>query len=231
MNVKNTIPRDILYQLEPNGEYSYIGIIEDAFHVEYNKFLYNWLDNMDDFKSGQTNFGDIPRLQKWYQRNGQYFSKTWKNQDMERWISHTYDDTLYDLEKCVQRMIGHFGLQDKQNCQIPSINSCLINKYRSGSDSIKPHRDNQTTFGENPTVIGISLGDEREIIFKRIEYNPDKMNSIKLDKERMEEIRIPLKAGSIFIMGGSVQKYYSHEIPKVDIDGVRYSLTFREFLE
>ena len=64
MNVKNTIPRDILYQLEPNGEYSYIGIIEDAFHVEYNKFLYNWLDKMDDFKSGQTNFGDIPRLQK-----------------------------------------------------------------------------------------------------------------------------------------------------------------------
>ena len=231
MNVKNNIPRDILYQLEPNGEHSYIGIIDDAFHVKYVEFLYSWLEKMDDFKSGQTSFGEIPRLQKWYQRNGQYFSKTWKDQDMERWMSHTYDDALYDLERYVQRMISHFGLQEKQNVQIPSINSCLINKYRCGSDSIKPHRDNQTTFGENPTVIGISLGVEREIVFKRIEYNPEKMNSIKLDKERMEEIRIPLKPGSLFIMGGSVQKYYSHEIPKVEMDGVRYSLTFREFIE
>ena len=109
--------------------------------------------------------------------------------------------------------------------------SCLINKYRYGSDSIKAHRDNQTTFGQNPTVIGISLGVKREIIFKRIEYNPDRINSIKLDKERPEEIRIPLKPGSLFIMGGSIQKYYSHEIPKVDMDGVRYSFTFREFIE
>ena len=122
-------------------------------------------------------------------------------------------------------------LREKKNIKIPSINSCLINKYRDGSDSIRPHRDNQITFGENPTVFGFSLGVEREIIFKRIEYNPEKMNSIKLDKGRMEEIRIPLKPGSLFIMGGSVQKYYSHEIPKVEMDGVRYSLTFREFIE
>lgn len=231
MNVKNNIPRDILYQLEPNGEHSYIGIIHDAFHVKYVKFLYDWLEKMDDFKSGRTSFGQIPRLQKWYQRNKHYFSKTWKDQDMERWMSHEGDATLDDLERCVQRMICHFGLQEKQNVQIPSINSCLINKYRYGGDSIRPHRDNQTTFGQNPTVIGISLGVEREIIFKRIEYNPVKMNSIKPDKERMEEIRISLKPGSLFIMGGSVQKYYSHEIPKVEMDGVRYSLTFREFIE
>ena len=50
MNVKNNIPRDILYQLEPNGEHSYIGIIDDAFHVKYMEFLYNWLEKMDDFK-------------------------------------------------------------------------------------------------------------------------------------------------------------------------------------
>ena len=216
----------ILYQQEPNREYSYIGVIDNSFDTSYIEYLYDWLEKMDDFKSGQTTFGNVPRLQKWYQQDGCYFSKVWKDQNMERWISQTYDDTLLTIERYVQNMIEHV---DIEHIKIPTINSCLINKYRHGRDSIKPHRDNQTTFGENPTVIGLSLGIERDIIFKRIVYNPEKMNSIKKDKEREEVICIRLKPGSLFIMGGAVQKYYSHEIPKTKNDGVRYSLTFREF--
>ena len=56
------------------------------------------------------------------------------------------------------------------------------------------------------------------------------MNSIKEDKENREELRIPLKEGSMFVMAGAVQKYFSHEIPKVDNKDIRYSLTFREFI-
>tara|TARA_B100000963_G_C22560744_1_gene641200 strand:+ start:374 stop:1069 length:696 start_codon:yes stop_codon:yes gene_type:complete len=230
MELEFNSPFDILYQNEPNGEFSYIGILNKVFNDDYLDFLYNWLEKTDDFKTGHTSFGAIPRLQKWYQRDKHYFSYKWKDQNLDRWKSNDYDSVLDDLEIYVQNIIRKFKLNEK-NINFPLLNSCLINKYRDGSDSIKPHRDNKDSFGENPTVIGISLGVEREIIFKRIEYNPNKMNSIKLDKDRMEEIRVPLKPGSLFIMGGAVQKYYSHEIPKDDSENVRYSLTFREYIK
>ena len=41
---------------------------------------------------------------------------------------------------------------------MPDINSCLVNRYRSGADSIKPHRDSLDSFGPTPTIIGLSIG-------------------------------------------------------------------------
>ena len=56
------------------------------------------------------------------------------------------------------------------------------------------------------------------------------MNSIKTDINNKQEIRIKLKHGSMFIMAGAIQKYFSHEIPKTDSKDTRYSLTFREYI-
>ena len=55
------------------------------------------------------------------------------------------------------------------------------------------------------------------------------MNSIKSDKTNPEEIKITLPSGSLFIMAGSIQKYFSHEIPKTYSNKTRYSMTFRQF--
>ena len=46
----------------------------------------------------------------------------------------------------------------------PIINSCLINKYRNSKDYISPHRDTNISFGEYPTIAGLSIGSEREIV-------------------------------------------------------------------
>ena len=59
-------------------------------------------------------------------------------------------------------------------------------------------------------------GSNREIIFRRTKDQKNK-NTFKLE------------SGSLFIMGGCSQKYYTHEIPRSDSDDVRYSLTFRQF--
>ena len=45
--------------------------------------------------------------------------------------------------------------------QIPKINSCLVNKYRNGDDSIRPHRDTPDSFGFYPSIIGLSLGSSK----------------------------------------------------------------------
>jgi alkylated DNA repair dioxygenase AlkB len=222
---------DILFQVEPNGEYSYIGIIHNVFQAHYLTFIREWLDSMDDFRYGKTSFNAIPRVQKWLQHEKKYFSKTWNDQHIYRWMSCEYDNTLTEIEKYIQKLTNTLDILKTPSLRIPIINSCLINKYRDGCDSIRAHRDNQTTFGDNPTVIGVSIGSEREIRFNRIIYNPEKMNSIKVDKTHMEEIKFTLPEGSLFIMAGAVQKYYSHEIPKSDCEKTRYSLTFREFIE
>ena len=52
------------------------------------------------------------------------------------------------------------------------------------------------------------------------------------DKEKkMLNRKITLESGSMLIMSGTTQKYYSHEIPKTDEKkNIRYSLTFREYI-
>ena len=105
----------------------------------------------------------------------------------------------------------------------------LINYYRGGSDSIKKHRDSQPEFGENPTVLGISIGKPRILRFDRILYNPENLASIKPDEELQYMNREYLvEEGSLFIMAGATQKYFCHSIPKDQtVEGGRYSFTLR----
>ena len=112
----------------------------------------------------------------------------------------------------------------------PKINSCLINKSRDGNDSIKPHRDTPYSFGDYPTICGVSFGDTRKLVFKKIDFDKKNYNSMKTDRKSEMDFEIKLEDNSLFIMGGASQKYYSHEIPKSDSVKQRYSLTFREFI-
>ena len=50
------------------------------------------------------------------------------------------------------------------------FNSVLVNYYRDGNDYIKPHRDTSDSFGFYPTIIGLSIGSERNMCIKKINY-------------------------------------------------------------
>jgi alkylated DNA repair dioxygenase AlkB len=221
----------ILNKLEPTGGNSYIAIWQNAIDPEKQREYIDWQSSRETFVGGTTPFGIVPRSQYFSHMDGRNFNNKWKDQTNPRWTSVKYDTTLLELQAFVQSQLHTFGFEGIESVQYPTINSCLINKYVGGDNSIRAHRDNQTSFGPTPTVIGVSLGEEREIVFKRIIYDPERMSSIKEDRENPEEIRIKLKSGSMFVMGGEVQKYYSHEIPKCkDSTGTRYSLTFREHI-
>ncbi len=95
---------------------------------------------------------DIPRRQLWFQRDNGYFCEQWHNRypmAVKRVLR-----VLDELEKYVQEKL-EFLLGDT-NVTIPTLNSMLINKYRDGSDSIRPHRDSAISFGEEPTIVVIS---------------------------------------------------------------------------
>ena len=113
--------------------------------------------------------------------------------------------------------------------EIPNINSCLINKYRDGNDSIRAHRDTYLSFGEIPVIIGISVGDSRILRVRKL-HNPGVFKSLKVERDTDETIDFVLENNSVFVMAGYSQIYFSHEVPKMENKGVRYSLTFREYL-
>ena len=223
---------NIISTKEPNGDDSVFIIINDFLNIDEIKIYKKNLDEMNDWKTGIFDGRFIPRLQKWFQDDNNYFSKNWVNKSHERWTSNKCDEYLYNLRNKVQKKIDEIfvDINHKNNgCKHPKLNSSLINYYRDGSDFIKYHTDDERIFGNNPTVAMLTFGVERKLLFKRI-FNKEKIYGFDLneDEEHLNQEFI-IKSGSLFLMMGAVQKYYCHGIEKDEkIVDSRYSVTFRE---
>ena len=202
-----------------------IGYLPNAFSVDNISKITTWLKSNPNYQ-GTSYINDewpIPRTQVWYHIQNKYFCPSWKG-IFPRWESHQYDDTLLEFQLLVQEIATQYlnewnnshSVQD--HISIPNINSCLVNRYRNGQDSIKPHRDSVESFGEFPTIIGVSIGATRTLKLEEI-----------LNKH--SNFDFPLESGSIFIMAGSSQDQYYHSIIKEkNISQERFSLTFREWV-
>ena len=197
---------------DEKSSFTYIPDILDE--IELLK-LETYLDSLE-FKKGfltnKTNKKEIPRLQLWFHQTNKYFCSEWKYQ-YDRWKSNSYTPYLLDIQSKVNDLTQEILKKSNIN-----FNSCLINKYRDGSDSIKAHQDTPYSFGYYPIISGLSLKSTRKIIIKPIK------------ETRVKNIEFILKPNSLFIMSGASQKYFTHEIPKSDSNLVRYSLTFRKHL-
>jgi len=199
------------------------------FSSEESNEIKKWLDLMDDFKNNMNyNENKIIRKQKWYQTEQKYFCPEWIYK-YDRWVSFEYDNKLYEIQKKIQSFINNLILNKGLEISTPLLNSCLINKFRDGNDRIRPHRDTDKSFGEFPTIIGLSIGGERNIKFERTEPVVKKNFNIKKNKNKENDFQQKLENGSLYIMSGYSQKHFTHEIPPSNNTDIRYSLTFRQF--
>jgi alkylated DNA repair dioxygenase AlkB len=95
------------------------------------------------------------------------------------------------------------------------FNTVLMNLYRSGSDSVSWHSDDDYPHGGHPAVASLSLGGERRF---RIAHK----------RRPAERYTVDLTPGGLLIMGGTSQLDYRHALPKSAKDhGPRINLTFR----
>lgn len=96
-----------------------------------------------------------------------------------------------------------------------SYNFCLLNRYRSGADSMGLHSDDEPEMGN---VIGsLSLGATRTF---RIRHNKSK-----------ETRTFAVGNGTLIIMAGTMQQFWKHEVPKTAENvGERINLTFRKII-
>jgi alkylated DNA repair dioxygenase AlkB len=140
-------------------------------------------------------FGRLqPRLTASYGDEGvTYFYSGTENKALP-WTS-----TLLEIKQRIEAVRGRY-------------NYCLLNRYRSGADSVGLHADNEPGMG---SVIGsLSLGATRTF---RIRHN------------RTKETRtFQVDHGTLIIMAGTMQQFWKHEIPKTTQKvGERINLTFR----
>jgi len=211
-----------------NDEFALFKYIPNIISSEESEQLRHWLDSQD-FRDGNCISGKkIPRQQLWFQENGRYFCEDWKYR-YERWTSLEYPTILKTLQKNMNDKVSDI-LKGTIHVDIPKLNSILINKYRDGNDSIRPHRDTAQSFGDTPTILILSIGEPREMVIKKVIYDQENMASLKEDRESYLELRYTLEPNSLFIMKGASQKYFTHEIIKNDTKYVRFSLTFRKYI-
>jgi alkylated DNA repair dioxygenase AlkB len=241
------------YTKESDNEYSlmiYIPNFLDNFELEMcNYWLQKKYENYEfcGLTEGEI-YNEHNRKQIWYQENGEYFCKSWKNR-YERWKSKDYDAYMKGLEILVSnklKYIMHYDIWDndiqlhniKEICKDKldisfNFNSILVNLYETGYEGISPHRDNIESFGMYPTIVGLSIGVTRTMRIKRIVFNEDNICSLKPETNHNKKgisMEIPLENNSLFIMMGSSQKYYTHEIVKEpEIKEKRFSFTFRKW--
>jgi alkylated DNA repair dioxygenase AlkB len=142
---------------------------------------------------------DIPRLQAWFGDPGcdyRYSGVTL--------VPHDWTPLLAGLRDDLQQCVGH------------SFNSVLANLYRSQTDSMGWHADDEPELGQNPVIASVSFGIPRRFRLRRH------------DNHR-QVLELELGHGDLLVMEGALQHHWQHSIPKERTTcGERINLTFRD---
>jgi alkylated DNA repair dioxygenase AlkB len=138
----------------------------------------------------------VPRLTAWYGDAAYTYSGV--RHEPRNWVSIL--NALRDL------------VQNKTN---KPFNSVLLNHYRSGSDSMSWHSDNEPELGLNPTIASLSFGGTRRFRFRNT-------------SDKKQTLSISLSDASLLVMAGPLQHNWQHTLPKTKkIVAPRINLTFR----
>lgn len=181
-----------------NGEYlfypNFFSKSESDFYLQNLKENIDWKQESMNMYGKQVNF---PRLTAWYGDNDKPYSFSGITLAPKVWTKELLEikDKIEPLSKV-------------------QFNSVLLNRYRSGNDSISWHTDAEKELGINPVIASVNFGATRKFQLRHINT-----------KEKLE---IELTHGSLLIMQGELQHFWQHQVPKTSkVVNERINLTFR----
>jgi len=149
----------------------------------------------------------------WEQRPITIFDKTLPTPRLTAWYGKHRDAHLADTPFTPVLQAIKTKVEQTSGLHFTSV---LLNLYRNGKDSVAWHRDNEREFGARPVVGSVSFGETRPFEIRH-----------KFRKD-LEKIRIPLHHGSFLLMGGTMQHFWEHQVPKTAKPiSPRINLTFR----
>lgn len=137
----------------------------------------------------------------WYGDN--HFSYVYSHQLKQALIWTT---ELLNLKHQIEKICGE------------TFNSCLLNLYHHGKESMGWHSDNERELVPNGTIASVSFGAERKFMFRH--------------NEKKNNLTLMLESGSILLMKGSIQTHWKHQLPAMaKITTPRINLTFRNMIQ
>ncbi|KAL6909642.1 hypothetical protein ACP4OV_001301 [Aristida adscensionis] len=142
--------------------------------------------------------------------------------------AHTWDEfpVLKDILKAVHEALpgSHF-------------NSLLLNRYKTGSDYVSWHADDEPLYGPTPEIASVTFGCERDFVLRK---KPTKSKAAsgsgeaatkRLKVAPQQQHSYLLKHGSLLVMRGYTQRDWHHSVPKrAKASSPRINLTFRRVL-
>jgi alkylated DNA repair dioxygenase AlkB len=141
----------------------------------------------------------LPRLTAWYGDSGRNY--TYSGIAMN---PHPWNSTLREVKQRVEQL-----------SQV-NFNSVLLNLYRTGSDSVNWHSDDEPELVPSHTIASVSFGDTRRFVMK---------HKTKIEVDKFE---LKLTHGSVLLMRGETQQHWLHQVPKTRKNvNSRINLTFR----
>lgn len=144
----------------------------------------------------------LPRLTAWYGDAGKSYTYSGITSQPQAWNA----GLLY-IKKQIEQVTGY------------AFNSVLLNWYRNGEDHMGWHADDEPELGLNPLIASVNFGETRDFVLRRID-NP------------RQKIIISLQHGTLLVMGGALQHYWQHSVPKRKrVKGSRFNLTFRTIIQ
>ena len=158
------------------------------------------LRDIDWHRESVTMFGTryrVPRLTAWYADSDCAYRYSGTTRRGEPWT-----ECLAENCALVKRRLHH------------PFNFLLANRYRSGSDYVGWHSDDERDMGSRPVIASLSLGASR--VFRVRPRSGGKSKSLLLQH------------GSLLVMWGDSQGFFKHSVPKTaQRVGERINLTYR----
>ncbi|WP_378015661.1 alpha-ketoglutarate-dependent dioxygenase AlkB family protein [Adhaeribacter terreus] len=187
--------------LPEGGTVNYFGKIMPL--PEANRF-YEALLHSIAWKNDEANiFGKhfiTKRKVAWYGDSG--FSYTYSNTTKQ---ALPWTPELLELKALVESKTG------------ATFNSCLLNLYHTGGESMAWHSDDEKALAKNGAIASLSFGAERKFAFKH--------------KQTKEVISLVLEHGSLLVMKDETQTNWLHRLPPTKkISKPRINLTFRTIM-
>lgn len=172
------------------------------FSLQTADWLFNALKNEIPWKQekiklyGQIH--NIPRLTAWHGDPNKTYIYSGIRVEAVPWTK-----ILWQIKEKIESVSG------------VDFNSVLLNLYRSGSDNVSWHSDDEPELGKNPVIGSVSLGETRPF-------------QLKHKVRKNEKHKILLEHGSCLLMKDQTQHHWLHQIPKSKKNmSERINLTFR----
>ncbi len=169
--------------------------------IKLTKQLFEQLWNLHPSERGQVKiFGKLMSTPRWQQSYGINYI-----------FSGLEHQALPLLSPILLNLKAYAETQSKTE-----FHQCLVNWYENGVDNIGFHSDDETQLAHSSDIWSFSFGAERRFIVK--------------SKKTTYKMELPLYNNSALVMGGDMQQYFKHSVPKqLKIKDRRINVTFRKF--